>query len=75
MAIRVLVNGAGGRMGSTTVKAIQQAQDLLLVQETHHTDDLKKAIQSSKADVVVDFTNSEVVFANTKKLLPPERGR
>ncbi len=69
MAIRVLVNGAGGRMGSTTVKAIQQAQDLLLVQETHHTDDLKKAIQSSKADVVVDFTNSEVVFANTKKII------
>lgn len=67
--IRVLVNGASGRMGKTTVMAIRQDSVLELAGETHSTDDLKKAIKANRATVVVDFTNASVVFENSKKII------
>lgn len=69
MPIRVLVNGASGRMGKTTVKAIQKENTLELAGQTEKTDDLKKMIQISKASVVVDFTNAKVVYENAKKII------
>lgn len=69
MPIRVLVNGASGRMGKTTVMAIRHDSKFNLVGETNKKDDLKKAIQMSHASVVVDFTNAAVVFENSKKII------
>lgn len=69
MSIRVLVNGAEGRMGQTTAKFIQTDQTLDLVGETSGKDDLKKTILTSKADIVIDFTNAAVVYKNTKKII------
>ncbi|MES2998159.1 MAG: 4-hydroxy-tetrahydrodipicolinate reductase [Pseudomonadota bacterium] len=69
MSIRVLVNGASGRMGKTTVSAIHNEKILELVGETQRADNLKKAIQTSNANVVVDFTNASVVFENAKKII------
>ena len=67
--IRILVNGAAGRMGKTTVMAIRGDNALELVAETHNTEDLKKAIQAKQVNVVVDFTNASVVFANSKTII------
>lgn len=69
MSIRVLVNGAAGRMGQTTVKFIHADKTLDLVGETHGKDDLKKSILAAKADIVIDFTNAAVVYENTKNII------
>lgn len=69
MSIRVLVNGAAGRMGQITVKTIKQDPTFDLVAETHTSDELKKSILSSKADIVIDFTNAAAVFENAKSII------
>ncbi|WP_339050831.1 4-hydroxy-tetrahydrodipicolinate reductase [Rickettsiella endosymbiont of Xylota segnis] len=69
MSIRVLVNGAAGRMGQTTVKFIHADKTLDLVGETYGKDDLKKSILAAKADIVIDFTNAAVVYENTKNII------
>lgn len=69
MAIRVLVNGAEGKMGKITAKTIAANPDFILVQETGPSDDLFHAIEQSQADIVIDFTNSESVFKNAKIIL------
>lgn len=69
MPIRVLVNGAAGRMGQITVKTIKQDPSFDLVAETYNSDELKKSLLSSKADVVIDFTNAAVVFENAKSII------
>ena len=69
MPIRILVNGAAGRMGKTTVIAIRHNSAFELVGETQSTDELKKAIQAKQANVVVDFTNAAAVFENSKKII------
>lgn len=69
MSIRVLVNGAAGRMGQTTVKFIHTDKTLNLVGEAHEKDDIKKSILATKADIVIDFTNAAVVYENTKNII------
>jgi len=69
MSIRVLVNGSQGRMGQEAVQAITDAQDLTLVGQTTQGDDLVSAIQSTRAQVVVDFTSADTVFANSKTII------
>jgi 4-hydroxy-tetrahydrodipicolinate reductase len=54
--IRVLVNGARGRMGAETVKAVGAAPGLVLAGTADLGDDLRAAVREAGADVVVDFT-------------------
>ncbi len=67
--IRVLVNGAKGRMGQEVVKAVTAAADLELVDQTDLGDDLIARIKVSQAQAVVDFTTAAVAFENTRKIL------
>ena len=67
--IRVLVNGAKGRMGQEVVKAVTVASDLELVDQTDLGDDLIARIKASQAQAVVDFTTAAVAFENTLKIL------
>ena len=69
MAIRVLVNGAKGRMGRTVVAAVQADPALELVAETDLGDDLPGTIARSKAEVVVDFTHPTGAYANVQAIL------
>ncbi len=69
MAIRVLVNGAHGRMGQETVQAVLGAKDLMLVGQTSRHDDLAAAIRESKANIVIDFTVPDSVYENTKIII------
>ncbi len=61
-AIRVIVNGAKGRMGRESVKAIKAEPDMELVAETDMGDDLSAIIADTKAQVVVDFTTPAVAM-------------
>ena len=67
--IRVLVNGAEGRMGQEVVKSVTAAADLELVDQTDLGDDLIARIKASQAQAVVDFTTAAVAFENTRKIL------
>jgi 4-hydroxy-tetrahydrodipicolinate reductase len=65
MTIRVLVNGAFGRMGQITTKMITDYAEFELVGQTGREYDLKTSIQDARPDVVVDFTHPDAVYANT----------
>lgn len=80
--IKVLVCGAMGKMGQAVVKAVQDDKDLELVAAVDVTGlgqelgqsgpsvlvekDLQAAIKDKKPDVMVDFTNPQVVLENAK---------
>ncbi len=66
MTIRVLINGANGRMGLASVAAINTDPELTLVGQLGRQDDLAMAIKKTNAQVVVDFTNAEAVLKNTQ---------
>lgn len=59
--MRVAVAGAAGRMGSQTVRAIEEAPDLELVAGVGRGDDLTAA---ADAEVLVDFTTPQAVLGN-----------
>lgn len=65
MNIRVVINGANGKMGQVSVAAIDAATDLELVGKTNKGDDLAQVIADTRADVVVDFTEPACVYHNT----------
>lgn len=67
--IKVLVNGAKGKMGAETVKAVLGTRDLELVAQTDIGDDLAKTIQATKAEVVVDFTHPGSAMKNVRTIL------
>jgi 4-hydroxy-tetrahydrodipicolinate reductase len=69
MSIRVLINGAQGRMGLASVKAISDDADLTLVGALTRHDDLAAAIKEQNADVVLDFTNAEAVLNTTQTII------
>ena len=60
--VRVLINGSDGRMGQESVKAISEDPELDLVAQTDLHDNLTKIILDIKAQVVLDFTNADVVM-------------
>ena len=47
--LRVLVNGARGKMGSEAVHAVMSAADMMLVGQTDYEEDLRSAIKESAA--------------------------
>lgn len=67
--IRVLVNGAQGRMGREASEAVEAEEGLNLVARTDLGDDLGQSIIDSKAHVVVDFTTASAVFENSKTII------
>jgi len=61
--VKVGVLGAHGKVGSEICKAVKAADDLELVAEVDHGDDVA-ALVTSGAEVVVDFTHPDVVMDN-----------
>ncbi len=69
MQVKVLVNGAAGKMGQETVKAINADPELKLVGERDKDTDLWATLKVSKPDVVVDFTTPGVVYENAVTII------
>jgi 4-hydroxy-tetrahydrodipicolinate reductase len=67
--IKVIVNGAYGRMGKEACYAIENHAGLILVDRLGKDDDLKSSIKTHSADVVVDLTKASVGLANTLTIL------
>ena len=60
--MRVLVNGAAGRMGGLACSVVEEADDLELVGRADLGDDLESSIRVSRAEVVIDFTHHSVAL-------------
>jgi len=69
MTIRVLVNGAPGKMGQLCVKAVNDDTDLILVGQTGRANNLAAEIEKNQAQVVVDLTNAESVLKNLQTIV------
>jgi 4-hydroxy-tetrahydrodipicolinate reductase len=69
MAIRVLVNGAKGRMGAQTVLAVSRDAALELADQCDLGDDLAARIAASRARVVVDFTAPAAAYPNATAII------
>lgn len=67
--MRVLVNGAKGKMGSETVNAVLKEMDLELVGQTDLGDNLGNIIIATKAEIVVDFTHPSAAMKNVRTIL------
>src|SRR5260370_684080 len=69
MAIRVIVNGANGKMGQMAVKTLMGTPDFTVVGQLDRKDNLAGEIKTTQAQVVVDLTNADSVFANTETII------
>lgn len=69
MTIKVLVNGALGKMGLETVKAVENDPELTLVAQGGKNHNLQQLIEDTQPEVVIDFTAPEVAFANTLTII------
>lgn len=67
--IKVVVNGAKGRMGSEAVKALSAEADTEVVYGADRDDDIEKVIKDYNPDVVVDLTTASSGYENVKKIL------
>jgi len=67
--IKVIVNGAKGRMGSEAVNAVNKDEALQLVGQCDFGDDLASLIKQTSAQVVVDLTAASAGFSNTQTIL------
>ena len=73
--IKVLVNGACGRMGQQVVAAVEAADDMEVVarvdlkEEDGVLQDLALALETTHPDVAVDFTHPSVVAGNISTFL------
>ncbi len=76
--IKVIVNGACGKVGREVIKAVSKESDLELAgavdvqgvsSDIPVTHDLAKTIKETKADVVVDFTIPKTVMNSARTIL------
>ncbi|MFA5927710.1 MAG: 4-hydroxy-tetrahydrodipicolinate reductase [Candidatus Margulisiibacteriota bacterium] len=67
--IKVIVNGAKGRMGQEVVKAVSADKELELVAALDLGDDLGQKIKETKAQVVVDFTIPDTRMKNIEAII------
>jgi 4-hydroxy-tetrahydrodipicolinate reductase len=69
--IRVVVSGAGGRMGRTVCEAVEGADDMELVGEADPAlgTSLPDVLDEARPDVVVEFSVPDSVFENAKLCL------
>jgi len=69
MPLRILVNGANGKMGQITVKTLSQQPNFTVVGATHRGDNLAEEIKKSNAQIVVDLTNADAVLKNIQTII------
>src|SRR5690625_2238399 len=62
--LRVAVLGAAGRRGRMGVEAVQDAPDMIFAGGVGRGDDVRRAIDTLKPTVLVDFTTPEAVVHN-----------
>jgi 4-hydroxy-tetrahydrodipicolinate reductase len=69
MLTRVIVNGAGGKMGALACATLQQHHEFELVAQLSKHDDLSQAIVATKAQIVIDLTRADSVYQNSVTII------
>ncbi len=69
MALRVIVNGIHGKMGRLAKVSIEACPQLELVAGLGRQDNLRQAIVDTHAEIVVDLTRADSVYANTLMII------
>ncbi len=66
---RVIVNGANGKMGSLACDVIEAHPNFDLTARLTHTDNLYQTIINTKAQIVIDLTRADCVYANSLSII------
>ncbi len=69
MPIRVIVNGAHGKMGSLACATIENHPEFDLVGQLSKKDNLAEMIQTTQAEIVVDLTRADCVYDNSLTII------
>lgn len=69
MSIRVLINGANGKMGRLAVKTLEDHPDFTVVGQLGRQHQLAHEIKQTQAQIVVDLTTAESAFKNTQTII------
>ena len=69
MSIRVIVNGATGKMGEQACITMENHPDFSLVGCLGRADDLAQVIADKKAQIVIDLTRADCVFENSLTII------
>lgn len=69
MLNRVIVNGAQGKMGSLAFNTLKNNTQFELVAALGKQDDLAKAIDETKAHMVVELTRADCVYENSLTII------
>lgn len=69
MTVRVIINGAQGRMGQVAARALSTMPDFTIVAAIGRADSLLAHIKQDQPDVVLDFTTPDAVYANTELMI------
>lgn len=69
MTIRVIVNGARGKMGLMACDTLQAHPDFDLVASLSRGDDLRASIAQTRATVVLDLTRADSAYENTRTII------
>jgi 4-hydroxy-tetrahydrodipicolinate reductase len=69
MTIRVIVNGANGKMGHVACDAIEKHPAFELVARLGRHDDLERTIFETKATIVIELTQADCVYKNSLAII------
>ncbi|RUR12881.1 4-hydroxy-tetrahydrodipicolinate reductase [Legionella sp. km772] len=69
MPIRVIVNGAKGKMGSLACTTLATHPEFNLVAQLGRNDNLAATIKTSQAQIVVDLTRADCVYENSLTII------
>ena len=67
--IKIIFNGASGRMGQALVPLLQQNPEIDIVAATSRRDNLNTAINATKPDCVIDFTVPDAAYNNALTII------
>lgn len=67
--IRLIINGAFGKMGSLAMNTLGACENFELMAGLGRNDDLKKVLDLKRPDLILDLTRADCVFANAKIFL------
>ena len=67
--IKIIVNGASGKMGRLAATTLASEKEFDLVGEAGRQDNLAELIQSTQADVVLDLTRADCAWDNVQTIM------
>lgn len=70
--IKIIVNGAAGKMGALAVKTLRADPSFDIIAELGRSDNLAQSIRETRPDVVLDLTTAEFAYKHTKIILEAE---